>query len=246
MKTFRADLHIHTVLSPCSDLEMSPGNIIAKAKEKNLDLIGITDHNCTKNCHVTEQIGKEQGIMVLCGAEITTKEEAHCLAFFQTPENLNDFQHYLDTYLPDIQNDHNKFGYQLVVDENENIIEEIDKLLISAINQNMDEIESTVHGLNGLFIPAHIDRLKFSITSQLGFVPADIKADALELSGNTSKNKFLENNQHLKDFAFIQSSDAHYIHQIGTVSTLFFMEQLSFDEISSALKSKNGRRVEIR
>lgn len=31
---YKADLHIHSVLSPCADLEMSPINIINKAKEK--------------------------------------------------------------------------------------------------------------------------------------------------------------------------------------------------------------------
>ena len=33
MKTFRADLHIHTVLSPCGDLNMSPKNIVRKAHQ---------------------------------------------------------------------------------------------------------------------------------------------------------------------------------------------------------------------
>ena len=33
MATFRADMHIHSVLSPCGDLEMSPAAIVAKAKE---------------------------------------------------------------------------------------------------------------------------------------------------------------------------------------------------------------------
>ena len=32
----RADLHIHTVLSPCGDLEMSPGNILRAARERGL------------------------------------------------------------------------------------------------------------------------------------------------------------------------------------------------------------------
>ncbi|MQK95701.1 histidinol-phosphatase, partial [Escherichia coli] len=36
MKDFRADLHIHTVLSPCADVEMSPSNIVRVALEKGL------------------------------------------------------------------------------------------------------------------------------------------------------------------------------------------------------------------
>lgn len=45
MKLYKADLHTHTVLSPCGDLEMSPANIVQQAKKKGLDILGITDHN---------------------------------------------------------------------------------------------------------------------------------------------------------------------------------------------------------
>jgi 3',5'-nucleoside bisphosphate phosphatase len=82
MKTFRADLHIHTVLSPCGDLDMSPGNIVSEAVNKGLDIIGITDHNTTRHCNLIKRMAEEKGIFVMQGAEITTKEEVHCLAFF--------------------------------------------------------------------------------------------------------------------------------------------------------------------
>ena len=36
----RADLHIHTVLSPCGDLEMSPENILYFAQVQGLNMIG--------------------------------------------------------------------------------------------------------------------------------------------------------------------------------------------------------------
>ena len=65
----RADLHIHTVLSPCGDLEMSPGNILRAARERGLDLIGITDHNSTRQAGVIEEWGKEMGVAVLTGAD---------------------------------------------------------------------------------------------------------------------------------------------------------------------------------
>jgi predicted metal-dependent phosphoesterase TrpH len=96
MNRYKADLHIHTVLSPCGDLEMSPSNIIRAAKSKQLDLIGITDHNTTRQCAVIMELGQREGIYVLCGTEVTTKEEAHCLAFFETNESLEAFQVYLD------------------------------------------------------------------------------------------------------------------------------------------------------
>lgn len=152
MKQFRADLHIHTILSPCGDLEMSPINIIQRAKALCIDIIGITDHNSTLHGPLTHKIGAQQGVMVLTGAEVTTKEEVHCLAFFETDEKLTTFQEFLDDKMPNILNDKSKFGEQIVVDEDENIIDEPQKLLISALSAGIDEVESMVHHLDGLFI----------------------------------------------------------------------------------------------
>ncbi len=49
MKKFRADLHVHTVLSPCAEVEMIPPLIVQQALEQKIDLIAITDHNASAN-----------------------------------------------------------------------------------------------------------------------------------------------------------------------------------------------------
>ncbi|HPL54782.1 MAG TPA: PHP domain-containing protein, partial [Bacillota bacterium] len=67
MSTYSCDLHIHSTLSPCGSLEMSPNNIIAKAKEVGLHLISVTDHNMVENSLPTYTIGKKFGITVLFG-----------------------------------------------------------------------------------------------------------------------------------------------------------------------------------
>ncbi|MFH1896711.1 MAG: PHP domain-containing protein [Candidatus Desantisbacteria bacterium] len=43
MRIFKTDLHIHTCLSPCAELEMSPRAIVRQAKLKGLDIIGIAE-----------------------------------------------------------------------------------------------------------------------------------------------------------------------------------------------------------
>ena len=88
----RADLHIHTVLSPCGDLEMSPENILHFAQIQGLNMIGITDHNSTRQAPIIRDYGKTKGIFVLTGAEICSKEEVHALTFFETDEQLTIFQ----------------------------------------------------------------------------------------------------------------------------------------------------------
>lgn len=245
MNIYTADLHIHTLMSPCGSLYMSPNNIIEQACKMGIDIIGITDHNTTRQAPLSYEIGKSKGIYVLCGVEITTQEEAHCLAFFPDITTLSQFQQYLDNYLPNIKNNTDKFGYQVCVNQNEDIVYEEERLLLSGLNQSIDQIEQHVHQLGGLFIPAHIDRPMFSLSSQLGFVPASLKYDALELSRHTTPEKYLKDNSYLEGAVFIQSSDAHRVDDIGKITTQFYLEHRSFDEITMALKNEGGRKVLI-
>ncbi|WP_372751298.1 PHP domain-containing protein [Labilibaculum sp.] len=245
MHVFRADLHTHTVLSPCGDLEMSPVNIVRKAKECGLDILGITDHNSTLHAPLIKELAAKEGIMVVMGAEVTSKEEVHCLCFFEREKELQLFQFYLDKQLPTIPNNVKFFGEQLVVNEREEILYEIEPLLITGLNQSMEEIEQKVHELNGLFIPAHINKMTNSVISQLGFLPPDLKVDALEISMHTTKEEFVKKNNYLKEYSFIQSSDAHYIDSIGNVCTYFLLKEASFSEIRKALKGEEGRSIEL-
>ncbi|MBO4738179.1 MAG: PHP domain-containing protein [Bacteroidales bacterium] len=243
MNSFRADLHIHTLLSPCGDLDMTPDEIVRIAKEKQLSIIGITDHNTTKHVSLAKYYAQQCGIFVLGGAEVTTKEEAHCLAFFETDETLQIFDDYLQKYMQDIWNDTDKFGYQVQIDKEANIIYEEPKFLPAAIDQSLEEIEKKVHSLNGLFIPAHIDKPKTSVPSQLGFIPFDLKIDGVELSIRATKTDYLLRNRYLKNKTFIQSSDAHYTNQIGTTYCYFNIEHPSFEEIRKAFIEEDGRNI---
>ncbi len=245
MQFYTADLHIHTLLSPCGDLDASPRNIVEKAAAQGLQVIGITDHNSTRHCKLISKLAKEHGIYVLCGAEVTTREEAHCLTFFPGFDALDSFQNYLDAHLPDFANNTDKFGYQVQVDEMENIVYEEERLLISAIAQDVEQIEKKVHSLGGLFIPAHINRQTYSLISQLGFVPDDLQYDALEISRHVTKENFIKQNPYLANKTFIQSSDAHFPRDIGMVTTRFWIEQCNFEEIKMALHGDKGRFVKV-
>lgn len=245
MNTFRADLHIHTVLSPCGSLDMSPVKITEKAREKGLDIIGITDHNSTRHCKLVRELAKSTGIFVLTGAEVTTREEVHCLSFFENDDQLSEFQFYLEKHLPPVLNDTEKFGYQVVVDENERIVEEIEFLLISALDQSIEQVEQKVHSLGGIFMPAHIDRPSYSIISQLGFIPGSLLIDGIEISANCKAESVQALIGKRENLAIIRNSDAHYEEQIGKVFTTFELEHRSFDEIKLALHGLQGRKVNI-
>lgn len=236
---------MHTVLSPCGSLDMSPQTIVNRAKAKGLDIIGITDHNHTGHCHVITEIASEQNIAVLAGAEVTTKEEVHCLAFFEDFKTLQNFQELLSETMVKIQNKPDLFGHQVLVNRQEEILEEIAPLLISATSLSIDQLEQEVHNRNGLFIPAHVNRSAYSLISQLGFISPDIRADALEISSHTTEKQMRSEHPHLERLNFIQSSDAHFPDDIGKVNTRFLLAEPTFAEIKKALHLQDGRKVWI-
>ena len=243
MKIYKADLHIHSILSPCGDLEMSPQAIVDKAIQRGLDIIAITDHNALLQAPLVQSLGKKAGLAVWCGAEVTSKEEAHCLALFDNLESQNQFQNYLDENILQLPNNPDKFGYQVVVDENEEIIQEYPWLLISAIDQSIDQIAEKVHSLEGLFIPAHVNRHTFSLISQLGFIPPDIDADALEISYHITYKSFRDTYPYLNHLPLITSSDAHFLNDIGKVFTKLMLNEPTISEFKLALKGLNGREI---
>jgi PHP family Zn ribbon phosphoesterase len=245
MNEYRADLHIHTVLSPCADLEMTPANIIERAKKSGLQIIGITDHNSTKNALLVKRLAHEEDIFVLTGAEVTTKEEVHCLAFFEFENQLTQFQQFLDEQITFIPNPDGHFGYQPVVDENDNILELIRNYLPAALKSGIEEVQKVVEKLDGIFIPAHVDRPSNGIFSQLGFIPPGLKFDAMGISRFSSEKDVRKHHVIQNEITLIRNSDAHYLQQIGEIYTMFYLEDICFTEIKSALNQQNNRFVKM-
>ena len=245
MNRFRADLHTHTFLSPCGDIGMVPSFIVETALRKGYDIIGITDHNTTVQAREIRRMVGDGEPYILCGAEITTREEAHCLAFADSEESLDALQRFLDDNLPQVPNDEEMFGYQLAVNADEEVIYEAPYLLISALDKGIDEVAAFVSSIGGLFIPAHIDKRHNSLLSQLGFLPADLRFDALEISSGCDFKAFMGSYGPLfpRDVTFVRSSDAHYPEDFGRAETFFHIPHRSFAEVKKALRREDGRFV---
>ncbi|NJM16064.1 MAG: PHP domain-containing protein [Bacteroidales bacterium] len=241
MTWFKADLHIHTVLSPCADLNMSPVNIIKRAKEQNLDIIGVTDHNSTLHCEIMARLGKKNGISVFTGVEVNTREEVHCLAFFEELDDCKAFQMFINRYLPPIKNNPEKLGDQVVVNEKNEIVFEVEELLILGLRASISEVENEVHRLNGLFIPAHINRPYNSLFSQLGFVPKKLCVDALEIAKTGRKI----DEQDTDEYCLIQNSDAHFIENIGTSYFNVNLKNPTFGEFKKVIVNREKQNIEL-
>ena len=216
---------------------MDPNTILRRAREEELNVIGITDHNSTRQARLIKMEEKNSGLFILAGAEINTREEIHCLAFFDDYETLDVFQEYLDRHLPDIKNNPDYFGDQVVVDFQGNIRFEESRLLISGIDQSLADVAHCVRELGGMFIPAHVNRKSYSLLSQLGFIPDDLKAEALEWCPDSALNVMELAARKASKFTEICSSDAHYPSHIGQRYTEMEVEEVTFEGLRAALQS---------
>ncbi len=241
LKVFNCDLHIHTCLSPCAELDMHPQALVQKALNKKLDMIAISDHNASDNVpYVMAAAGKN--IQVIPAMEITTSEEVHLLALFESLSDLLKLQTVIDQHLFG-ENDENRFGVQAIVNELGEVEGLNNQLLIGATDLSIDSIIDTIHQLKGLAIPAHIDRESFSVLSQLGFIDDHSRFDALEISKLTGLEQGRIQYHNLSRYPFLTSSDAHFIKDIGTSTTKIIMEEPTFAELKMALSKQNGRQI---
>ena len=214
-KDYRCDLHIHSCLSPCADLLMTPGNIIREALRIGLDFIAITDHNSAGNVRAAMELARDSGLKLIPGMEVETREEVHLLCYFPVLESLLEWDEIMQMNLPDIRNDEEFFGYQLYTDENDEYIAKEERLLTVASRLSFSEVVEGVRGLGGMVVPAHVDRPVNSVIRQLGFIPPDEEIDLIEISRNRDVGKFLEKHPYLKRYSFIIGSDSHYLADIG-------------------------------
>jgi len=242
LKTFRADLHIHSCLSPCGDEEMRPRALVNQAKARGLDMIAICDHNSAENTAAFISAGDARGLKVLPGMEVTSKEEIHLIALFDAQENCVALQNLVYQNLPG-ENVEEVFGPQTVVNERDEAVGVNRRMLIGATLLPFEQIVSVIHSLEGVAIASHIDRQAFSLVGQLGFIPEGIPLDGLEISPRTSKQEAKNRFHSYQHYSFVWFSDAHCLEDIGKSTTPFLLNETTSKEVKMALHGEEGRRV---
>lgn len=229
------DLHIHSGLSPCADNSMSPNNIINMAKIKGLDAIAITDHNSTKNIPTFISLAEKKNIICIPGVEVTTKEEVHLLAYFKDLDSVIKFQEIIDKNLQNKKNDCSLFGNQLLYNEKDEILGEYDILLINSLRLSLEEIIAEIRNLKGVPIPAHINRNRYSIISNLGFISPELKINTVEICAQNDMNLIEKYCTNFDSYGKIITSDAHSLGQILEKEFFIEVENNSIESILSVI-----------
>ena len=274
METLRpilADLHVHTVLSACAEVEMIPPLIVRQARRLGLGLIAVTDHNACGNAAAVIAAAAGTGLVVLPGMELQTREEVHLLCLFGELEPALAWQEAVWRTLPPLANNEEFFGAQFEVDREGRHTATVERLLQVSSEMGLEEAIAGVHALGGLAIPAHIDRPSFSLLANLGLVPPGLAADALEVTARWSAERGARSAEKeitpesaeseawrgkngisphsalaaphwYAGLPVIVSGDAHRLGELRN-RTLFKISCSTLEELKLALRGAAGRKI---
>lgn len=234
-----ADLHIHSCLSPCADMLMTPNNIVNMARIKGLDVIGVTDHNSAKNLPAVQAVADRQGVLLVPGVEAETREEVHVLCYMPSVAAALALGETIRAHLPDNPNVPSFFGEQTVLDENDEMISSEPRLLIQATDFSIEELAALCRSFGGVPVPAHINRTSNSILNNLGFIPPDIGFTTVEVYRNVPVPEYAD----LERYHILYSSDAHQLGDILERESLIGAEERSVEAILAYMRSPKIKEI---
>jgi len=244
MKTFQADLHIHSKLSPCGSWEMTPPRVVEHALLAELDLIAICDHNAVGNVAAFQEAAEYMALSVIPGIEITTTEEIHVVGLFPDLGAAGKVASRIQQTLPETGDQYEKqFGEQVLMDSEGAVLGHETKSLALASTLSLEEAVRLIRDFHGLAVAAHIEKPSFSVYSQLGDLPEWVPFDALEVSPVGQRFIGLREKFARYGLPMIASSDSHYLHEIGRSRTFIKAENPTFEDFAAALLGEDGRGV---
>jgi predicted metal-dependent phosphoesterase TrpH len=222
---------------------MYPRALVERARAAGLDIIAVTDHNATENVAAVAEAAARTGLAVLPGLELATEEEAHILGLFEVGTDLRPLLAAVYRNLPDVPSKRSFIKDQVIVDAADGVTGFNPHCLIGATRLTVYEAVRLIHEHGGLAIASHIDREAFSVISQLGFIPADLDLDAIEVSPLMTFDQARAAFGPLSLLPLVRFSDAHRPEEIGRATMEFLLASPSLGEIRKALAGADGRRV---
>ena len=97
---YKCDFHLHTMSSECYTDKNTYEEWVDEVCKKGLNCVAVTDHNDYRAIDTVREIGREKGITVFPGVEVTCDtSKIHMLILFdvdKTQENVRDFLNRLD------------------------------------------------------------------------------------------------------------------------------------------------------
>lgn len=232
------DLHIHTALSPCADILMSPNNILNMSFLKELNMIAITDHNSCLQLDVIEDLKDSYEMLIIPGAEIEVKEKYHVVCLFKSFDLARKFQKALNVYLDKKMHDEVIYGEQNIFDEFDDIVNNYQISLMGSSNIALLDLRKLIKGLDGVMILAHIEKYGEDIFEKIKTVYKDT-FDAIEVNAMYDITK-IENKLEGLPYIILRDSDAHQITDISEAVNSIELEELTIECLFKTLRMKRN------
>ncbi|MBI4200781.1 MAG: PHP domain-containing protein [Chloroflexi bacterium] len=212
MKQVLIDLHTHTY-PRSEDSLLSPRELLTEAKRKGLDGICITEHDRFWDEEEVAALGREHGLLVFPGCEVTT-EEGHLLVFG------------LDRYVFGM---HRASFVRDLVDKAGGVM-----LVAHPYRRRFREEEATE-------ADAYQNMVDRACQSDL-FALAD-GIEVFNGRGAAAENAFSLEVCHRFNLRGTAASDAHRVEDVGSFATHFFRPVSTLAELIEELKAGNFRTV---
>ena len=224
-KFSRCDLHIHTPSSYDYDGTPSIDEIIDKAIDEGLDVIGITDHNTIGEIDILIKKALDKGLIVFPGVEFSVNcvsKIIHVVALFDPSTSKEKIQYIISNtgIKPEEQGKEGAYTEKTMND------------ILTLIDEN-----------DGIAIAAHVDKSKGL------WVEAEHRT-RIELCNNKLISAFevydtdtfsIPNSLDYRDVPIIQSSDAHSLNEIGTKITRLKLENYTIEGLKQVFVDKKSR-----
>lgn len=229
------DLHIHSCLSPCGDMDMTPNNLVNMAKLLGLDVIALTDHNTSQNCKAAMEVGREIGLLVIPGMELTTAEDIHAVCLFPDLEKALAWDEYVDAHRIKVKNRPEIFGRQVIMNSADEETGEIEHLLLPATEISIMDANKRVGEFGGICYPAHIDRDSLSVLSVLGEIDENCGFTTAELADISKLSELKAQHPILEKMHIVTCSDAHYLQNMREAENTLELKDLTAQSVLEAL-----------
>jgi 3',5'-nucleoside bisphosphate phosphatase len=152
------DLHVHTVLSPCADLLMTPNNLWNMATLKGLDFVSFVDHNSLKQLPMLQRIGESYRALLLIGVEVALINDLHVLVYFRKPSEALEFDGYLESLLVNNPIKEGVLPEQRLTDEEDQTIQTIPYLLARPLPIDLNDLTTKLATFDHRLVLAHWNR----------------------------------------------------------------------------------------
>ena len=229
------DLHIHSCLSPCGDMDMTPNNLVNMAKLLGLDVIALTDHNTSRNCGAAMAVGREIELLVIPGMELTTSEDIHVVCLFPNLEKALAWDGYVDAHRIKIKNRPHIYGRQVIMNASDEETGELEHLLLPATEVSIMDAYRLVKSFGGICYPAHIDRDSLSVLSVLGEIDESCGFVTVELADVGKLDALRRQHPILETLNIVTCSDAHYLENMRDATNTLELEALTAENVITAL-----------